>query len=398
METNNKDARLIITNWKGKRLSLLMQDGKLCKVQAEDPDAIRVGDIYIGKVKNIVKNIHAAFVDIGDGTLCFLPLDKIREPILTNRVYDGRVLAGDEIVLQIVREAMKTKEAAGDTNLSFTGKYAVVTTGKKQIGFSGKLTAEKRNSLEKFIKERFKNFPFGLIVRTNAGSLEDFFLLEQEILTLKEQAEKLLEYAATRTCFSRLRAEEPIWLTALRDTYREEYRKIVTDDASVYAKLKEYVRSEFPENVPELEYYEDPSLSLSKLYGLEGRLNEAFTKNVWLNSGAYLVIEPTEAMTVIDVNTGKFMGKKAVEDTFFQINKEACKEIARQLILRNLSGIIVVDFINMKSEKHCSELMGYLQALLKQDSVQTNVVDMTALGLVEITRKKVSKSLAEQLL
>lgn len=394
-----EDSRLIITRYNGKILSLLIKKNRLIKAQAETDGITRVGEIYIGRVRNVVQNIHAAFIDIGEGRLCFLPLDKALNPIITNRIYDGRIVAGDEIVIQITREALKTKEAACETQLSFAGQYAVVTTGKRKgrFGFSGKLAPAKKRELNDYLKETLPDFPFDLIIRTNAGGLSDYEELKQEILSLKAEADELFMRARTRACFTRLKEAPPLWLATLRDMYRDGYDKIVTDDAALYEQLAAYMKAEMPADMGKLSFYEDTEFSLFKLYGLEGKLKEAFIKNVWLPSGGYLVIEPTEALTVIDVNSGKYSGKKAAEDTFFLINKEACEEIARQLSLRNLSGIILVDFINMESSERKQELLTFLQELVRKDPVRTNVIDMTALGLVEITRKKVYKTLAEQM-
>lgn len=393
----SKQAVLVITRRKEQILTALIEDQRLLRVQMEKEENVRVGDIYIGRIRNIVQNIGAAFVDIGGGTLCFLPLGKAENPILTNRTYDGRLKEGDEIVVQIVREALKTKDAACDTNLSFAGRYAVVTTGKRKIGFSGKLTREQKRRFSSVLKEHFPDIPFGIVVRTNAGALADETCLIEEIKELCRQAETLFDIAKSRTCFSRLKETMPLWLLAIRDTYGSLYDRIVTDDRPLYERMQKYLLEEMPDSVSRLSFYEDPLISLSALYGLEGKLKEALEKKVWLKSGGYLVIEPTEALTVIDVNTGKKTGKHEKSENFYQINREACEEIARQLILRNLSGIIVVDFINMDRKEQEEALLACLSALLARDPVQADVVDMTTLGLVEITRKKVSRSLAEQL-
>lgn len=390
------EAKLVMTRWHGKLLSLLIQKDRMLCVRAESETELQVGEIYIGRVRNVAENIGAAFVDTGDGRLCFLPLDKLKNPILTNRSYDGRVIAGDEIVVEITREAQKTKEASGDTNLSFPGQYAVVTTGKKQLGFSGKLSRDQKQQLQNFLKEHFQDFPYGMVIRTNAGTLQDLSVLAGEIETLQRKADELIRRARTRTCFTKLRSAAPAWLHTIREMYLESYDRIITDEPDIYEQLQHYLEQEMPTLCGRLCFYKDDMLSLSALYGLEKKLKEVLGKKVWLKSGGYLIIEPTEALTVIDVNTGKYSGKKDAEETFYQMNREACEEIARQLILRNLSGIIVVDFINMEAEERRQELFSYLKGLLARDPVQCNAVDMTALGLVEITRKKVHKTLAEQ--
>ena len=175
----------------------------------------------------------------------------------------------------------------------------------------------------------------------------------------------------------------------------DEFSEIITDDPAVHTELKKYAEIHLPSTPCRL--YDDPMLSLSKLYNLDSKIDETFGERVWLKSGAYLIIQPTEALTVIDVNSGKFEARKGNDDqTAWKVNTEAAVEIARQLRLRNLSGIIVVDFINMRAEESRAGLLRQLKGLVQDDRIRTNVVDMTPLGLVEITRKKIMKPLWEQ--
>ena len=183
----------------------------------------------------------------------------------------------------------------------------------------------------------------------------------------------------------------------IRDTYTDQFDTIITDDRQLYEETADFLKTQYPEELSRLQFYEDPRVSLSNLYGLSAKLKEATETRVWLKSGGYLVIEPTEALTVIDVNSGKYSGKKGIRDTFRMINREAALEIARQLRLRNLSGIILVDFINMEEADDRQELLEFLSAQLKRDPVKTALIDMTPLGLVEITRKKIRRPLKEQL-
>ena len=170
----------------------------------------------------------------------------------------------------------------------------------------------------------------------------------------------------------------------------------MTDCADIHRELNVYLTAHQPEDLPKLSFYEKAAPSLDSIYGLSKAFDEALKERVWLKSGGYLIIQPTEALTVVDVNTGKYTGKQKRSDTFLKINLEAARELARQLRLRNLSGIIVADFIDMEREEDKRALMAVLASELKQDPVKTTLVDMTPLGLVEITRKKVQKTLAEQ--
>ncbi len=205
-----------------------------------------------------------------------------------------------------------------------------------------------------------------------------------------------MKESSSRTCYSCLYKNLPAYITGIRDSYAGKLEEIITDCPDLYDQLKEYLENSQKEDAEKLKLYTDDLLSLGKLYSLENALSKALDKRVWLKSGGYLVIEPTEAMVVIDVNTGKYEGKKKLEETVLKINLEAAAEIARQLRLRNLSGIIMVDFIDMNQEAHKEALMDALRAAVAKDPVKTVVVEMTRLNLVEITRKKLRRPLYEQ--
>ena len=200
----------------------------------------------------------------------------------------------------------------------------------------------------------------------------------------------------SRYAFSLLEESLPEYMQVLQNVYTEHLEEIVTDNKSLYEAVSSYAKTAFPENT-QIRLYEDKLLPLYKLYSLESALEHGLHEKVWLKSGGFLVIQQTEAFVCIDVNTGKFTANKEMEETFRKINLEAAAEIALQLRLRNLSGIILIDFINMKSPKHKKELMENLQAYLNRDPVKGTVVDMTSLNIVEVTRKKVRKSLTEEM-
>ena len=192
-----------------------------------------------------------------------------------------------------------------------------------------------------------------------------------------------------RTCFSCLKKSPPEFLAILKNLHSSELEEIITDEPELLTQIE---ATGFHATL-----YEDKLLSLNSLYSLEARLQEALKERVWLKSGGYLVIQPTEALTVIDVNSGKSIAKKKVQEHYLNINLEAAKEIAHQLRLRNISGIIIVDFIDMKEQRAKDELMLQLKQFVKTDRVPVQVIDMTRLNLVELTRKKVRKSLREQI-
>ena len=401
-------GKILILKLNDKLLSMLIRDNHILSVQVHCQREHAVGNIYVGKVQNISENIAAAFVDLGEGYLTFLPLAEAKHAFITNRKPDGRLKVGDEVMVQIAKEPMKAKLAGVTTQISLAGRYAVVGTKGSNYAKEHEDTvdAEKSKSLlhisSRLSREhqvRFRSIePLQeiakrcyLIVRTNAGELNDDETLIMEAQRLAEQLEYLLQIADKRTCYSCLYHEKQDYLHFIENTYTAEYDEIVTDIPEIYETLAGNIKTDTP-----IRLYEDQMLPLHKLYAVETRIKELLDKKVWLKSGGYLVIEPTEALISIDVNSGKYEHGKDKEETFLKINLEAAKMIALHLRARNLSGIILVDFINMKKSDHNRQLMEYMKSLLKKDSVTADVVDMTGLGLVEITRKKVNPSFREQ--
>ncbi len=392
----------------------------------ERPAAV-LGNIYIGRVENVVKNLNAAFVRISPEQNCYLSLEDLKHPVFTKKLSEKKSLvAGDELLVQISREALKTKEPAVTTNLCLTGKYAVLTSGNRRLGVSGKLSKEMRKHYQELIAGKVAknstNDPevcklsendntCGIIIRTNAAEVSDEVLFA-EIEELKQRYAALIETARYKTCYSLLYQEQETYMKRLDDLRQDMLSEIVTDDRMIFEEIcakyripKEKLMTGGSVSVPvnelmtadgiKIRYHEDAAISLSALYSVASSLDNALKERVWLKSGAYLVIQPTEALTVIDVNTGKNVAKKDVQENFLKINQEAALEIARQLRLRNISGIVVVDFMNLTSEDAEAELMRTFRAALKNDPVPTQLIDITKLGLVEVTRKKVRKSLYE---
>lgn len=426
-----EEGKLIFTRCRNKDGVFLIRQNKLTAVAF--PDDSRVGGIYLARVANVVKNINSCFVEIQSGEICFLSLNDARVPFLTNRPFDGRILEGDELPVQIIRDAQKTKQPSVTAHISFSNDYFALTPDSQKAGFSAKLSKEQRSMLKKQLEEAGillhngcltlpetgisgSNPPVlpetgdlppipegmpvpGLIVRTRAAELAEGTgeQLMMQFLSLWREYITFFRDASHRTRYSCLKKADTVdnlmarILNQLIDV--SEFSELVTDDQVLYSQMAEYFRTHLPEK--SLRLYEDPLLSLSKLYSLDSRIEEALNAHVWLKSGGYLMIQPTEALTVVDVNSGKYEGRK--EDAFLKVNLEAAEEIARQIRLRNLSGIIVVDFINMEESKSRVAVMDSLKEYVRRDKVKTVVVDMTPLGLVEITRKKITKPLREAL-
>ena len=391
---------IIVTKKDGNIFSIRIEDGKFVQIQAEQEQAKPLlGNIYLGKVQNIVKNIRAAFVEIENGMVCYLPLNEIMPPIGVKGMAakENKVCIGDEILVQVSTEHIKTKPPTLTGNLSLTGKYLVLTRAKTQIALSAKI---KDAEIRKQLKEKiniYKNGEYGFIIRTNAEHAE-IPKVEEEAKRLIKEYEDIKKYGIHKNRFSLVYQAPRTYVTQLRDGYTQMVERILTDDEEIYREMKAYLEAYQPEDLAKLELYQDEAVSLAALYNLSSQLKNALSKNVWLKSGASIVIEPTESLTAIDVNTKKAIkGRKNAEETFFRINCEAAVEIARQLRLRNLSGIILIDFIDMKDEDKREALLACLRDEVKKDPVKTMVVDITVLGLVELTRKRLRKPLHESL-
>ncbi|GHU43229.1 ribonuclease G [Clostridia bacterium] len=412
-----------------------------------------LGNIYVGRVRDIVKNLNAAFIEITPGVIAYYSIKdnpnpifikkqgqnavstpKISPPPYTFRQGDEQeqnavsasktlpppytLRQGDELLVQVAKEAMKTKPPELSSNLNFHGNHLLLTTGNTLLGTSKKLSQGRKTHLKSLIAP-LKKAEFGLILRTSCEQAADPEILE-EVSHLQERAKALLHKALYRSVYSCLMEAPPTYISQLKRLKLQGLKEVITDRQDVAEQIREYfsendsqqkyssdnhhmeqIREYFPENdsQPEipLRFYEDSNYPLVKLYRLEQELEDALKEKVWLKSGAYLVIEPTEALTVIDVNTGKSMAKGQSKEHYRKVNLEAAKEVARQLRLRNLSGIILIDFISMTEKADQETLLRALRRFTSKDPVPVQVVDMTKLNLVEITRKKMKKSLKESL-
>ncbi|MDO5348863.1 MAG: ribonuclease E/G [Lachnospiraceae bacterium] len=389
--------KLIITRWNQLICTALAGDRKILQIRLEpDEGETLLNSIYIGKVQNIRKNINAAFVDIGGGITGYYSLMDNQNHQYVNPGAHKELRVGDEIIVQVSREAVKTKAPVLSGNLVFTGKLTVLTAGKSGVGFSNKITDRQWKNALRPVLEQEAGEGYGLIVRTNGKDASPKELLE-EIRSLKKICSDIMESAPYRSCYSRLYQAPAAFLAGIRDAYADQLQEIVTDDTSLYKQIDDFLNREQPEDAGKLRLYQDDLLSLSSLYCLDKAMEDVTADRVWLKSGGYLVIEPTEALVVIDVNTGKYSGKKTMQETILKINLEAAEEIGRQLRLRNLSGIIIVDFIDMTAEEDRKQLLDHLEAVVRLDPVKTTVVDITKLNLVELTRKKIHRPLHEQL-
>lgn len=387
--------KLIITQatWinSGRLVSVWYEDNKEIKIDSYDPNAaLEIGNIYVGRVSKVVANINAAFVDVAPGMSCYYSLTDNKTPIFLNRKNIQKVCEGDLLLVQITKEAIKTKAPVCSSNINLTGRYVVLTTDAGSFGISRKITDRKwADEIEEILRPHIGD-DYGVVVRTDAyaATTSD---VEDELRSLVKEYEQIMRIAATRSAFTVMKKADSMLyrdILAMHPTTEDE---IVTDDEAVYEEMQGYKLS-----CP-IRLYNDKLLPLYKNYDVCGAIEKALDKRVWLKNGGFLIIEPTEALTVIDVNTGKFSGnEKECEDTFLKMNLLACKEIARQLILRNISGIVIVDFISMKSKEAQAQVSDCMVKELAKDPVKATFVDYTRLGLMEITRKKIKAPLYEE--
>ena len=394
-----KLSKLILTEMNYRNTPILVaaleKEGRICQLNpmSLNSDSI-LGNIYIGKVKNIQKNIQAAFIEIENGIMCYYSMAEKASPCFVNVKKNNVLKIGDEMIVQVSKEGIKSKLTYVSSNLNYTGRYLVLTSERKELGFSGKLKKEEKKQIREILKDKIPE-NVGIIVRTNCRDAQEEEILH-ELEELMKRYEAVLQKGKSRVCFSVLEKSMPEYVQILQNLYSQDLEEIVTDKQELYECAVQYLKG-YKQQEKIVRYYEDKLLPLYKLYNLQKAFEQAQNERVWLKSGGFLVIQQTEAFVCIDVNTGKCTSKKDMQETFRKINLEAAKEIAWQLRLRNLSGIILIDFINLERAEDKEELMQTLQKYLWQDSIKGTVVDMTELNIVEVTRKKVRKSLAEEL-
>lgn len=369
------DNRLIISDFYNNiLLGFYFINDELYRIQNFSDNSL-IGNIYCGYVKDVVKNIDAAFVEFGDNLKGFLSLKNIEK----------KPKSGGKILVQVAGDKIKTKDYALTLKLNLSSDNLVMVVGGSGISISRKITDnDTRNRLKSSLSS-LDTGEYGFILRTSGAdcSMED--ILAQADL-LKKQYEDILRKFNFSTSKALLFENNKI-VNACNEFINKYSGEIKTDNENVYKFLTNSRIS--------ATYFTDTSISLCNKYTLGKHLKNALSKKVWLKSGAYLVIEVTEALTVIDVNTGKAEFHNNKEKTFEKINLEAALEISKQLRIRNISGIIIVDFINMSKKESCQNLEDILKSYVDCDYVKCNIWGMTHLGLMEISRQKKEKPLKE---
>lgn len=374
-----------------------IRDNRLTDIRITGPEGdMTPGDIYVGRIESVVDGIHGAFVSIGRDRNCFLKLDRAEYPVASPFHSDGKLHAGDTVLVQVERDEGRNKPATVVTDFSLTGIHLVLIRGKREVRVSSKIEDNAWKTTMRPIAYSWIDDDYAIMLRTNSYRV-DIDTIKAEYDVLVGIYRSLLVSGQTRAVGSRLFSGLPDYLCDLRDSGMDTLDRILTEDEDIYREVMDFAGKFRQDCVSGIELRDKSVYPLEAEFNMKARIGELTSRRVWLRSGAYLVIDNTEAMTVIDVNTGKASASKACSSGFLQCNLEAAAEIAYQIRLRNLSGIIIVDFIDMDSEEDRRTLMHKLKELVEPDPVRTRVVDMTKLNLVEITRMKKHRPLEEDI-
>ncbi len=380
-------------------------------------DATQIdGNIYLGRVQNVLPGMEAAFVDIGTPKNAVLyrgdvryDKDDIESPSGDNSsptrgripgpARDARIeqllKTGQTIICQVTKNPIGTKGARLTQEVSLPGRFVVLIPHSDTYGISKRLADDERKRLRRILDE-VRPAGHGLIVRTAAeGATADE--LRRDVLRLTQQWEQIESLAQTSRAPTLLYREPDMAVRVIREEFNRHYRGVVIDDRQLFEEVRDYVGSINPELADRVEWAgdSDDPLPVFERYHVHEQIHKALDRKVWLPSGGSLIIERTEALTVIDVNTGKNVGTSNLEETVFRNNLEAAEEIARQLRLRDIGGIIVIDFIDMEITANRAEVVKTFRGALARDKTRTQVFDISELGLVEMTRKRISEGLVE---
>ena len=359
------------------------------------------GNIYLGRVQNVLPGMEAAFIDIGTpkngvlyrGDVVYDPADV--EGNQRPRI-ESVLRNGQSIIVQVTKNPIAHKGARLTQEVSLAGRFVVMVPGQPQTyGISKRLPEDERKRLRQVL-DRLRPKDAGLIVRTAAeGATEEE--LERDMLRLNEQWRQISEYAKKAKPGSLLYKEPPLATRLIREEFTKEFRGVVIDDQTLHNEVRGYVDAIAPELSDRVEFYDAPeeNLPIFEKFHVHEQLHKALERKVWLPSGGSLVIERTEALTVIDVNTGKNVGTSNLEETVYRNNLEAAEAIARELRLRDIGGIIVTDFIDMESRANREAVEEAFRQALARDKTRTQVFPISELGLLEMTRKRVSEGLVE---
>jgi len=360
-----------------------------------------VGNIYKGKVNRVLPGMEAAFVDIGLEKAGFLHVSDvdIGQPAASGEDNGARMAItdllheGQTLLVQVVKDPIGTKGARLTTSISVPSRYLVYMPNSSNVGISVKIEAElERERLKTLLENcRAENQIGGCIIRTAAEGVSELEL-QRDISFLSKLWGALLESAETVAPGTIIHEDLPLSIRTLRDMVGPDTNVVMVDSRETFQKMRAFAARYIPDLPARLEHYPGDR-PLFDLYNIDDEIQRALARQVGLKSGGYMIIDQTEAMTTVDINTGAFVGHQNLEETIFKTNMEASQALARQLRLRNLGGIIIIDFIDMEHDDHKRQVLNTLQKYLAKDHAKTQVCDVSPLGLVEMTRKRTRESL-----
>jgi len=399
----------------------ITEDGVLAEFLIERKEEMGIaGNIYKGKVARVLPGMQAAFVDIGMEKAAFLHASDFyavpedvqlitasaedvdfeeapKPPPPSRRLpLERRISTGEEILVQVAKDPLGTKGARITSHVSLPGRYMVFMPNTKHTGISRRIESEDERKRLKEIAQSLRTEEGGFILRT-ACEGRSKREIQRDLSFLTKLWKRIQKKATTAPAPSLIHQDLDLITRAIRDFFTTETAQVVVDSAKDHRRIVDFVRNFMPRLKSKIVLYNDKE-PLFDRYGIEDKIEKALERRVWLKSGGYIIIERTEALTAIDVNTGRFVGKRSQEETIFKTNLEATQEIVRQLRLRNVGGLIIIDFIDMEKEGNRKKVYEALKEALKKDKARTNILKISELGLVEMTRQRTRESLENQLL
>lgn len=406
----------IITNQTGRELRLaLLENGQLAELQIDRGDNRGfVGNVYLGRVVRVLPGMQAAFVDIGLERAAFLYVGDIYTEMLQLSLDDDArppkgsgpskkggksgqppiqdlLKEGQEIVVQVSKDPIGTKGARLTTHIALPGRYMVFMPTVEHVGISRRIDKEReRRRLRDFV-EKYRRKGAGYIVRTICQG-QPTERLKADMDYLDRTWDRIQSGAKEKKAPSALHEEYGVLLRTVRDMMDDEVKRVVVDHRPLFDELRSFMSDFMPKLKDRVQFYRGKE-PVFDTYGVETQVKKSLGRKVWLKSGGYLVVDQTEALMAIDVNSGKFVGKTSLEDTTLQLNLEAVEEVVYQLRLRNIGGLIIIDFVDMDKEAHREKVYRALEDALRKDRARTNVLRISELGLVEMTRKRVQEGL-----
>ncbi|MDP8160760.1 ribonuclease G [Pasteurella atlantica] len=396
-------AELLVNVTPSETRVTLVENGVLKEVHIErESKRGIVGNIYKGKITRVLPGMQSAFVDIGLEKAAFLHasdivshtecIDESEKKQFIVKDISELVREGQNIIVQVVKDPIGTKGARLTTDITLPSRYLVFMPENSHVGVSQRIESESEKERLKALVEPYCDEIGGFIVRTAAEGVSEESL-QQDAIFLKRLWRKIIERKSKYKVKSMIYGEVALAQRVLRDFVGTQISSVIIDSKMTYEQVKEFLTEFMPELAHNVVLYSGATQTLFDAYGVEEYIQKGLEKRVDLKSGGYLIIDQTEAMTTIDINTGAFVGHRNLEQTVFNTNIEATKAIAHQLQLRNLGGIIIIDFIDMQDEEHQQRVLQSLEEALSKDRVKTSVNGFTQLGLVEMTRKRTRESL-----